>query len=379
MVNHALIGVCVVVYALELILQRFNPGAFDSFMHAVTLSPGSSGVWTYFTYAFVHDPAGFMHILGNMLFLWVFGANVEDRFGRLGYLAFFLVASVAAGLLHAVFDGNPVIGASGGIAGVTGAYLVLFPKTHIRTLLFFFIIGIFNIPATWFIGFAIARDLFTQGLGLSDGVATLAHIGGYAFGIGLSIVLLATRRLDREPWDLFTIWKQAARRRQFKEASHATDSQIGKTLDAVEKDTPPDPLFIQRGAVLSLISQNQLEKAADEYQKLVDQITSIPDATEKQFSLLTLPRDAHIQLANHLMANGFHKQAAHAYERFLAVFPSDSQASSFWLMLGLLRTRYLNEPALALKHIDKARDMGLDDQHEELARILAGELSNAEA
>ena len=124
--------------------------------------------------------------------MYVFGPNVEDRFGRWWYLTFYLAGGASAGAAQILFSPGSVIGASGSIAAVTGAYLVFFPRTHIKTLLFFFIIGIFWIPSMWFIGFAIAKDLLFQGFSAGQGVAYMAHLGGYAFGFGISMTLLGS-------------------------------------------------------------------------------------------------------------------------------------------------------------------------------------------
>ena len=104
--------------------------------------------WQLITYQFVHDPYGVLHIAFNMLFLWVFGAAVEDRLGRMGFTAFYLVGGIVAALVHAVFNpDNPVIGASGSIAAVTGAFLALFPRSRIQLFIFFFFVGVISVPS----------------------------------------------------------------------------------------------------------------------------------------------------------------------------------------------------------------------------------------
>lgn len=134
-----------------------------------------------FSYMFLH--AGMLHLLGNMLFLWIFGDNIEDRLGRLGFLKFYLICGLAAALSHVflVPDSTaPMIGASGAIAGVLGAYLILYPKAKITTLVLFWIV---QIPAAVFLvlwlGFQI---LFSLNSG-DAGVAWYAHIGGFITGM----------------------------------------------------------------------------------------------------------------------------------------------------------------------------------------------------
>ena len=155
-----------------------------------------------FTSMFMH--AGWEHILGNMLFLWIFGNNVEDALGRLRFLLWYLAAGIAANALQTfvtlsfgtVGDASiPNIGASGAIAGVLGAYFVLLPNARVLTLIFFILR---EIPAMWFLGIWIVLQLWQGGVGLTHpdqtgGVAVFAHIGGFAFGF-LTVRLVAKQR-----------------------------------------------------------------------------------------------------------------------------------------------------------------------------------------
>jgi membrane associated rhomboid family serine protease len=137
------------------------------------------------TSIFLH--AGFLHLAGNMLFLWIFGDNVEDFFGHFSYLVFYLACGIGAGILHILFNFQstlPALGASGAISGVMGAYLVLYPRERILTLVFIFLIPI---PAVVILGYWFALQ-FLSGLGAigsaaSGGVAWWAHIGGFLLGM----------------------------------------------------------------------------------------------------------------------------------------------------------------------------------------------------
>ena len=147
-VTEALIALNLAVYLLGAAgayLSLFEgPEALANFGH---FDPRNFKAWQLLSYQFLHDPHGIWHIAFNMLFLWVFGCAVEDRLGRIGYLAFYLMAGAVAGLAQMVFaPQSPVIGASGSIAGVTGAFLALFPRSRIQVLLFFFIIFSFSFP-----------------------------------------------------------------------------------------------------------------------------------------------------------------------------------------------------------------------------------------
>src|SRR5207302_677540 len=162
-----------------------------------------------FTSMFMHG--GWQHIIFNMLFLWIFGNNVEDALGRVRFLVWYLAAGVAAIaaqtavtlLLGSTADASvPNIGASGAIAGVLGAYFVLLPRARVLTLIFFGIILIREIQAYWFLGIWIALQVVTGGLSLlapsgGGGTAFFAHIGGFVFG--LATVLLVARRRPEVP------------------------------------------------------------------------------------------------------------------------------------------------------------------------------------
>jgi membrane associated rhomboid family serine protease len=143
---------------------------------------------TMFTSMFLHG--GWLHLAGNMLFLWVFGDNVEDRLGHVGYLLFYLATGVAAVWTQVYVSPDsevPMIGASGAISGVLGAYLVLFPRSRIHTLIMMGFIFHTRLPAVVLLGGWILFQLFvgtaTLGLGEGGGVAYFAHIGGFAAGM----------------------------------------------------------------------------------------------------------------------------------------------------------------------------------------------------
>jgi membrane associated rhomboid family serine protease len=189
----------------------FYPCALDGPCH---LPPGFHALpwWEgVFTGMFMH--ASWEHILGNMLFFWIFGNNVEDALGHVRFLVWYLAAGVAAMAVQTAvtlaFAGPaaasvPNIGASGAIAGVLGAYFVLLPRARVLTVIFFGIILIREIPAFWFLGIWIALQAWTGGLSLlhpqsGGGVAFFAHIGGFAFGLATGLVLVATNRRPRVP------------------------------------------------------------------------------------------------------------------------------------------------------------------------------------
>lgn len=150
----------------------------------------TSGVdyFTLFTSMFLHG--GWMHLIGNMLFLWVFADNIEAKIGSTRFLLFYLIGGLMASLAHIISDPNsqiPSVGASGAIAAVMGAYLIMFPKSKIKMLVIVFFRS-FEIPAFLFLGFWIGQQLISGFGSLAEkadvgGVAWWAHIGGFVFGL----------------------------------------------------------------------------------------------------------------------------------------------------------------------------------------------------
>jgi len=195
-----LIAINVLVFIYELILGPQVEGFVQSWAiipyeitHGVDLPPASIQpiYLTLITAMFLHG--GFVHIAGNMLFLWIFGNNIEDAMGSLRFLVFYLLCGLAAAFAQIAVDPNsqiPNIGASGAIAGVLGAYLLLFPGAEIQTLVFLgFFVRLVRLPALLFLGLWFVLQLFSgvAGLGMEamGGVAWFAHIGGFIAGLVL--------------------------------------------------------------------------------------------------------------------------------------------------------------------------------------------------
>lgn len=146
-------------------------------------------IMTVFTSMFLHG--GFLHIIGNMLYLWIFGNNIEDRLGHMGYLLFYLLSGVCAAAFQILYDPSsevPMIGASGAVSGILGAYLLVYPYARIKTLLIIVIfIKVVDIPAivlltVWF----FMQFLYSN----VDGIAWYAHVGGFIFGLLFALLFL---------------------------------------------------------------------------------------------------------------------------------------------------------------------------------------------
>lgn len=166
-----------------LVPARYSQGAFGPHIPLDNYLP-------FLTSMFLHG--GWLHIIGNMWFLYLFGDNVEDQMGHVRFLIFYLLSGIAAGLAYFILDIHstvPEIGASGAIAGVMGAYMIMFPKSRILTLIPIFIFPFFvEFPAILFIGFWFILQLFSGTLGLASqeaggGIAWWGHVGGFITGI----------------------------------------------------------------------------------------------------------------------------------------------------------------------------------------------------
>jgi membrane associated rhomboid family serine protease len=154
-----------------------------------------------FTSMFLHG--GILHLFGNMLFLWIFGDNVEGRLGHLRYLLFYIICGVAASAFHALMNPEsliPTIGASGAIYGVLGAYWLCFPHSLVTIFYWFYILfGTFQMRASWVLGIYVGLDIF-KGLNDTGGnVAVWAHIGGFFAGLGLVILMTPKSARGKRP------------------------------------------------------------------------------------------------------------------------------------------------------------------------------------
>lgn len=207
----AIIAVCVIVYLYEMTLDENALIAFVTRygfvpIQALGLAPSVGGTEalgaeiTIVTSMFLHG--SILHVAGNMLFLWIFGDNIEDAMGRLRFAIFYLACGAAAALAQALPDSHsavPMIGASGAISGVMAAYLRLYPNVPVRVLVW---VGLFavsrHVPALIVIGLWFVLQLVSAALslGLASGVAFWAHVGGFVAGLILTPILLP-RAFDR--------------------------------------------------------------------------------------------------------------------------------------------------------------------------------------
>jgi membrane associated rhomboid family serine protease len=202
-VTYLLLGMNLLVFGYELTLP---PEAIESFIRTWGIIPAAPSALTLITSMFIH--AGLGHAGGNMLYLWIFGDNVEDRLGRVRFVLFYLLTGLVAALAEVVLNREsvvPMVGASGAIAGVMGGYFVLYPRSRVLTLLPFpFLLT--EVPAVFFLGLWFLMQ-FLSGLGalaaaadLPGGVAFWAHVMGFVAGVLLVKPLERPERARVEWW-----------------------------------------------------------------------------------------------------------------------------------------------------------------------------------
>ena len=300
------------------------------------LVPAHRQYWQFLTYAFLHG--SLVHILGNMFFLYLFGNNINDKLGHLWYLLFYLCGAILSGLGHAAVNWSsiaPTLGASGAVAAVTGAYLVLFPQTLITVLYWFFFIGTVEVPAMYFIG--IKMILIDNGIArYTPGVAYDAHLAGYAYGIVITLLLLATRLVAGSNFDLWAMIKRWNRRRRYR--------------DVMAGGYDPFTGTERRKSAVA----GEVKKSAAE--------------TQKEAKTREIRSSIGRWIGQRNLA------AAQAYEQFLTHYSNYEHAEQVELMLGILYSRYLGDFEQAVKHLEKAAQRLTDSKQlqmcrEELARL----------
>lgn len=204
--SYGLIAVNVAIYLFE---ASLSPQALEAFVHTFGSIPAETmqgqDLFTLVTSMFLHG--GLMHLIGNMLFLWIFADNIEGTIGNVRFLVFYLVGGLASQALHIFFNPAsvvPTVGASGAISAVMGAYLVMFPRSQIKMLFFIFP---FRISAWIFLGIWIWQQWMAGSASLSvstaesTGVAYWAHVGGFLFGVIMGIYYRNRFERPRFDWE----------------------------------------------------------------------------------------------------------------------------------------------------------------------------------
>jgi membrane associated rhomboid family serine protease len=378
LVNYSIILINAAIYFAPMVMAMLGMGSHERLLaqfQNFKLSPAQPRLYEFITYAFLHG--SFMHVFGNMFFLYIFGNSVNEKLGNLGYAILYLGGAVFSAVGHSLFFHEPVLGASGAVAAVTGAYMVLFPLTRIRILYWFiFLIDTIMIPAIYFILFKLIIYDNVLEPKLSSGpsqVAHGAHLAGYAFGILVPLIMLALKLLPHSQFDLWAVIQRRRRRMQFQNlVNQEWNPFTGQTPDrktvsvTVTDVIPPDPKAQKiaqiRADIAQHIAESNLTLAAENYIKLIE-----------LDSQQVLPQQQQLDVANKLMHTRQYESAAWAYESFLRSYPKYPFPEQIQLMLGLLYSRYLNQTDLARKHLAAAMDKLQDPGQKQMCQ---SELNN---
>jgi len=370
--NYALIGVNILIFLITYHPHfRYSPqfGKIHEplrvWAEQFILTPNRPFIWQFVTYAFLHG--SFMHIFGNMFFLYLFGNPVNSKLGHIAYISFYLAGAVFSAVGHSLFNQSPVLGASGAVAAITGAYLVLFPRSIITVIYWFFFIGTFELPAFFFIGFKliVIDNVVSRTI---PNVAYDAHLAGYFFGIGSLLIIFALGILQSDYTDLYFTFKQFRRRRIYRDAvSDGYDPFTGrrprkrirvKTLKQTpEEKRKQQQILDLRNEILSLLASKNLGSAAEKYLQLIQ---LDPDHV--------LPRQHLLDIANQLTSAGKWQQSADAYEKYLKHYKNSEYAEQVELMLGILYSKYLNNPQKAIDYFRSAKDKIIDPDQKKLCQ-----------
>ena len=362
MVNLSLIGLNVLVY----IITR---SAGDEAVAPYLLDPVRPAVWQFVTYQFLHANA--WHLLGNLLFLYLFGNGVEDRLGRLGYVAFYLAGGVAAGLGHCLSTDLRVLGASGSVSAVTGLFLVLLPRTRVTFVYWYFIIGELEVSSMFVILFQIAQNLFFQLIDMGGSVAYVAHLSGYGWGIATGFALLGLGLIERSPYDLWAWIDHRRRRHKFRRMAskgyqpwESPQVPVGVPNEQVREPSKTDPRVTQlRSRIAEAIRGHDIDEAATQYSELL--------AIDPEQVLSHKPQ---LEVSNHLMSRGDHEQAARGYEMFLRTYRSGADVEQVELILGVIYARYLGRGQRARELLTAALRKLDDPAQKSMARDLLAKL-----
>ena len=315
--------------------------AYDLVVYEYGYRPAEGSIVAMFASMFLHG--GFMHLAGNMLFLWIYGDNVEARLGKLLYPVAYLATGVAAVLLHAAFDSDsnvPMVGASGAISGVLGFYFLFFPKNvvHVFIVFFPFFMNVVTIPARFVLGIYLVLDnilpfIMQGGLG-GPGVAYGAHIGGFIAGLAGAAMLGG--RWVHGPVD------EVLPPRDAHAGAEGTMFPGGAAGGLVGGASPEKTIatFVQRG---------RLDKAAEVY-------FSAPEGT-----IAPAPGDT-LEIGRWLAENDNPGAALNVFERLLARFPTGETAAWAHLGAGYVQAQFLDSPTAAYRNF---LDAGNIDAHGE--------------
>jgi membrane associated rhomboid family serine protease len=372
LMNYFLITTCVVIYLIS--HRATSPAHPYGLAHGwarFMLNPRHLELVQFITYIFLH--ANFMHILGNMIFLWVFGNQVNDRLGHLAYLFFFLAGGILAGcgqVLSSV-HGNPTLGASGSIAAVAGLFLALCPLVNIRV---WFFVVIFDVASFWFV---LAQIFLFDVYGAfvrNDDVAHWAHLTGYLTGFVTGMVILLLRLVPRDHYDLLSLLNRARRRAAYRQ-------MVSRGYNPFDKPVPPPPGVTKIAGPVTVAdpAMTQLSSRVQQHRREHDMPAAAAAYRElmARFPMARLPSDTLLDVANQLVVEKDFKLAAGAYELVLSSSGSGKNNDEIKQILGLIYARYLGNGQRALELFQSIVDHIHDPQRraflqDEISAIKSG-------
>jgi membrane associated rhomboid family serine protease len=315
----------------RLILRQIT--RYDLVIFRYGYTPGKPSLLSIFTCMFLH--AGFMHVAGNMLMLWIFGDNVEARLGRLGYLLTYLGTGVLATLAFSLFASGskvPLVGASGAISGVLGCYLIWFPRNQIRVLiLFFYFFYFIYVRAIWvllifFVWENLLPFLLESKVGAGSGVAHGAHIGGFLAGMLVAFLYDLVRGRAPRPTPLPEVERRRA-----------------------PWSPPPRPVpGAAADAFHGAVRMGRMEDAAHAFTRHATE-GGPPPAPDDVFAL-----------GRWLYENDFAQDAVAVFRYYISHYPRGDDLDRVHLGLGVLLARRLSQPAAAREHLLMAIDLARD-------------------
>jgi len=360
-VNYALIAANVAIFLLS---YNFGPRAASHAGHAdplrswvrpFLLNGADPELYQFFSYQFLHG--SLLHIVGNMVFLWVFGNSVNSKMGHLPYLLFYLAGGVFAAFGYGIFKDEYMLGASGAISAVTTGYLALFPRSNIEFVYWFIIIGTIELPSMVMIVFKMIvwDNIIAPSVTYSGPaqVAYAAHLSGYLFGFCAAVTLLWARALPRDQFDIVALWRRWYHRQSV--ASALSDptararAELGRVARPVTISGGPatvphlDHVTDLRGRISQALGARDRVAAAELYQELLQ-------VDPQQ----VLSREQQLEVAYQLYSMGRMPQAAAAYERYIQQYPSAADADQVRLLLGILFARDLGQYETARRYLTEA-------------------------
>ncbi len=318
--------------------------------------PARLEVYQPLTSAFLH--ANLIHLFGNMIFLWTFGNNVNDRLGHWRYLGAYLAFAYLSALAYALLATGdaadvPCIGASGAIYGVVGTYLTFYPIHDVKVWCFLvFVMKTFRCSAYWIIGFYVAWDLYDAVAGTHGPVAVVAHLAGFAAGVALGLLLLSRDWVDRDEDDLLSLLRGTRGRSLAEQFPRKPAVQPAAASEADAQRLAAAGRM--RAALEAQVAAGDLAGAGELYQAFLAAFPGEP-----------LGEAPHIALANWLLRAGRQAEAAAAFHHFARTHPRHAQAAHALYSAGTLYGQslgqaargqaLLKEAATRLRDPDKAR------------------------